>query len=85
LLTTGIPIKTAAPLKNIVLLPEEESLLCHSGLEMILKNFWRFPKGYFYYKIRSDRYKPNFLLPNSRRFSARRGISGGRKSELFSK
>jgi hypothetical protein len=71
-------------LKNIVLLPEEEGLLCHSGLEMILRNFWRFPKGYFYYKIMGNRYKPNFLLPNSCRLVARRGIPSGTKFELFS-
>jgi hypothetical protein len=37
-------LETAAPLKNIVLLPEEERLICHSGMKMILKNLWRFSK-----------------------------------------
>jgi hypothetical protein len=78
-------LETAAPLKNIVLLPREESLLCHSGLEMILKNLWRFSNLYFYYKIIGNRYKPNFLLPNSCRLVAGRGIPSGTKSGLFFK
>ena len=47
--------------KHILPPPKGENLFCDSGPKVISPKLWRFPKGYFYYKIIISRHKSNSL------------------------